>query len=157
MNVQLILASTSDTMSINDLAALADKIVEVASPSSVASITPDVPTPQASQPSSTALADDVQRLSAEVAQLTTQMQTLSSILLQGQGQGQGNRQSRSRNRSGNRRDSSRSPRRHSEQRHPDSECWYHWKFGGKAKRCETPCFWQRRHPSSSPENDHTHE
>ena len=38
MNVQLILASTSDTMSINDLAALADKIVEVASPPSVATI-----------------------------------------------------------------------------------------------------------------------
>ena len=157
MNVQLILASTSDTMSINDLAALADKIVEVASPSSVASVTSDVPTPQAShsQPPSSALADDMQRLTAQVAQLTTQMQTLSAILHQGQGQG--NRQSRSRSRSGNRRDSSRSPRRQSEQRHPDSECWYHWKFGEKAKKCETPCSWQRRHPTSSSENDHAHE
>ena len=146
MNVQLIMASTSDTMSINDLAALADKIVEVASPPSVASVTPDIPTQQASQPPKSALADDMQRLTTQVAELTTQMQTLSSILHQGQG----NRQSRSRNHSGNCRDSSRSPRRHSEQRHPDSECWYHWKFGGETKRCETLCSWQRRHPSSSP-------
>jgi hypothetical protein len=21
-------------------------------------------------------------------------------------------------------------------------CWYHWKFGGKAQKCDSPCKWE---------------
>ncbi|XP_071483048.1 uncharacterized protein [Diadema antillarum] len=141
-NVQLILASTSETMDINEAAALADRILEVAAPSSVASVEakPAISTPTASAP------DDVQHLIAQVAQLTAQVQALIATVKEGH---------RSRNRSSSRSRRSSCSRSESpipQQRHPESECWYHWSFGEKAKRCTPPCSWHKRHPSSTPGN-----
>ena len=126
-NVRLILAATSDGVSLVDLAMLADKIVEVGGPPAISHVAHDHP-PSAAD-------SEVQRLSAQVAQLTAQVQTLTCSMLE-------NRRSRSRSRqrkstdSSKRQGASRSPHRN---KHSGSQCWYHWKHGSNAHKCIEPC------------------
>ena len=154
VNVQLILASTSEKLDIDELAALADRIVEVAAPASIRQIDtsprPSIPPPSHSQPASHQASGEVQQLSLQVAQLTGQVQALACSM-------QEDRRSRSpfrqdRGASGSRRRPSGS-RSSSRQRHPGSECWYHWTFGEQARRCVSPCS-ARRRGSSSQGNAH---
>lgn len=133
-NVQLILASTSDNVSLVELAALADKIVEVAGPPTIAHVLPkSVPTHTQAH-AAPHDSGEVQRLSTQVAQLTAQVQALTCSL-------QTNHRSRSQQRgpmnSGRRQSASRSPHRH--QQHAGAECWYHWRHGNRAQKCVSPC------------------
>lgn len=144
MNVQLILSSTSDTASMEELARLADKIVEVASPLAIAGMQaqpPSYPHAEASAASSShsSLAGDMQKLTAQVAQLTAQVQTLTTSLHRERSR------SRSRYRNPNKRRSSPSPNR------PSSICWYHHRFGERAHKCTQPCSYTPPH-SSRPGN-----
>ena len=125
-NVQLILASTADTVTLDDLSLLADKIVEVAVPSpSIAAVTPVSGSPT----DATALITELQ---LQINHLTARVQTLTDQL-------QWPKQPRFRGRSHSR---SRPPSRGTSiSRSPGNQehCWYHRRFGATARHCTTPC------------------
>ena len=109
-NVRMVLASSGAAESLDDLATLADKVLDAAPPS-MASIT---------QPSS-----EVDDLRTEVSRLT---ELVTSLTTQG-------RSSRYR---------SPSPRRQPRPRTPPPTpshglCWYHARFGSRARKCTPPC------------------
>lgn len=147
-NVRIILASSSDSVSIEELAELADRILEISSPLSVSAVdyTPaSTIGARGSAVSSSPLqvSAEVQQLSRQVTQLTAQVQALTSSL-------QEDRRSRSQHRGSShplrRPSSSKSPRR--QQHHQGGECWYHWTYGDKARKCVSPCSSSRRHSTS---------
>lgn len=149
-NVQLILASTSDTMPITQLADLADKIVEVvippvgpvmsalATPSASPPSTIDISAPPASVHTVPPPSSDIQNLQAQVNQLTLQVQQLSTHMLGAIQSREGSSRSRHRDASHERAPS----RSSSTQRHSAGECWYHWRFGSLARKCIPPCTFQ---------------
>ena len=116
-NVRMVLASADATMDLYKLADMADKVMEVTTPtvSAICDISTD--------------ALGVKQLREEVAHLTDLVSSLSS---------QAHHRSSSRS-------SSRSRQRHSPAptRLPssDSLCWYHAKFGEVARKCKDPCTW----------------
>ncbi|XP_014781985.1 uncharacterized protein LOC106877562 [Octopus bimaculoides] len=130
-NTQVVLASTRESTSIEELADLADKIAEVPHRfSTVSTVTPAAPTtnPFLSPTSSSEIADLHSLMTQQAAQiqtLTTQIQALSL--------GNQRRSSSRPHRYGRR---SRSP---SATRNPHDTCWYHRKFGTQARKCTTPC------------------
>ena len=135
INAQLILASTPESVSTDNLATLADKIMEVATPA----------------PPVAAFAASNTTPSSEVAELRQQISTLSA-----QVQALTNRYT-SQPRSGPRGRSptpSRSPyrRNSSTERHASSQCWYHWRFGSAARKCNPPCSFTFK-PSASQQQE----
>ena len=133
-NVQFVLASTSTSLSVEELASLADNILDVAKPSFVASLS----TPTTSSHGNDREIDD---LKSQVAKLTAQLDALTvrqdNVGGRGPSSFRRNGRSTSRNRSGASFNRSRS--RSQSASHSGSECWYHWKFGDKAKKCVKPC------------------
>ena len=111
-NVRMVLASTSTTVSLEELAELADKIVEVAIPTVSATTTP--------QPYSQLLSE-LEQLRTEVKRLQQSVQTRSR-------QPRGGFTSRSRQ-------SSPAPSQASDA----PVCWYHQTFGEAARKCNPPC------------------
>ena len=122
-NVRMVLASTGDSMDLNQLADIADKVMEVAVPT-VATISEDRRDRNS----------EVQQLKAEVSRLADLVASLTRE----------HRPRRSRSRSLSR---SRQPR-NSTPKEEDSAptdkmlCWYHHKFGEAAKHCRQPCSWE---------------
>lgn len=115
-NIQVVLASTPDTTSLDELAQLADRITDAAPPATIAGITPGPP-PQ-----------EVEQLRAEVTRLTGLVTSLTH------------------NTSPRRHRSPTPHRRHrpSSPRRPLSPnertlCWYHARFGNTARKCRPPC------------------
>ena len=109
----MVLASTRDDTPIEDLAQLADKIVEVAVPPSVSNVSAPVQT------------SEIQQLRTEIASLTKVVQSLR-------------KHRRSRSNSFSRR---RSPSQAGQPRPPSENsdlCWYHYKFGDSALKCKPP-------------------
>ena len=115
-NVRMVLASTNSATSLEDLAELADKVMEVAAPS-ISNITP-----------SPSLAAEVEQLRGEVTRLEKMLKKLVH------------------HRSSSRHTSRRSPTPTSNTQPTDSPadplCWYHRKFGSQAQKCKSPCAWQ---------------
>ncbi|KAJ8043655.1 hypothetical protein HOLleu_10849 [Holothuria leucospilota] len=119
-NVQLILASLSDTVDIESLATIADKIVE-ANPTQ----TP-VTCCCCHSTDTVALHELVSKLTLQVQELTTKVSELST------------HHSRGRSRSPRRCSHSRSrPRSSSSSR--QALCWYHARHGDNAVKCKPPC------------------
>ncbi|XP_041480160.1 uncharacterized protein LOC121427702 [Lytechinus variegatus] len=139
-NVQVILAASSDGVSLVDLAALSDKIVEVAGPTSISNIQSKLAPSQ--PPPLPAHETKVDQLSAQVAQLTMQVQALTCSLLDNRGRGR-SRQRKSKDSNKRPQSVSRSPNR-SEQ-HAGAQCWYHWKHGSSAQKCISPCSFSAGH------------
>ena len=116
-NVRMVLASTGENLSIDNLAAMADKIMEVAVPT-VSSVTtpPPPPNPEVAQ-----LREEV----AELRRLINSLQVSQPPTAQ---------RSRSRSRS-----------RHNSPSRDNSPaaglCWYHQRFGERATKCTSPCSW----------------
>ena len=110
-NVRMVLASTGDTVSLDKLAELADKILEVALPSSIAAVDSSAP-----------------QLSTEVSQLREQVTHLHDMV----------QSFTKRNWTTGRRPKSRSV---SPRPPPATAtlCWYHQKYGDAARRCKPPC------------------
>ncbi len=136
-HTQSILASMADTVGVEQLAELADKIIEVSPPLSASVATIDVPppshTPQANP--------DVLALQEQMSALTRQVQALSTQLQRS------HRRSQSRGRPSSRTyPGDRSPSASTGQPKTD-QCWYHWKFGSKAAKCTSLC--SRRTPQQS--------
>mgnify|MGYP006956422324 CR=1 FL=1 len=135
-NVRLILASTSDTLALSDLAELADRIIEVHIPtvgvvSQGVTATPGAapiaaPAAAAAMPASfydTDLREEVRKLTKAVRDLQMQAE---------------------RDRRNYRRSRSKSPQRSRgvspNNTTPASDlCWYHERWGNKATRCRPPC------------------
>lgn len=134
-NVQLILASLSDTVDIESLATIADKIVEANPIQTPVSVVQPSPAPVAAaattvsstvSPDTVALHELVSKLTLQVQELTTKVSELST------------HHSRGRSRSPRRRSHSRSrPRSSSSSR--QALCWYHAKHGDNAVKCKPPC------------------
>ena len=132
-NVQAILASSSDSVKIEELASLADKILEVTPTLSHVSHVaaspvynpPAPPTGATAAPSTTdELKDLVKALTLQVGELTKTVEKMS----------RGRSQSRSNSPSG--RSRSQSPR----EVPSDSDlCWYHYFYGKRARKCTAPC------------------
>lgn len=123
-NVRMVLASADVAMDMDKLADLADKVMEVATPTVAAiSDTRTDPPPVTSGPS------EVQRLREEVARLAARIDSLNT---------------RSRKRSNSR------PRRTASPAPPTTTqelCWYHTKFGEAAQKCKEPCTWDLNAPA----------
>lgn len=115
-NVRMVLASTDPSMSLDKLADMADKVMDVAAPTVAAvSHTPDTDS----------VHSDVKQLREEVARLADLVASLHT-------------RPRRRSLSRSRRPSSPAPR------NPPSDgslCWYHTKFGEAAQKCKDPCSW----------------
>ena len=107
-NVRMVLASSREANTLEELAELGDKII-AAAPTGVAGV---------SQPSS-----EIEELRAEVSRLRETVSAFSSP-----------RQTPSQR--------SPSPHRHSRLRSPPPRpniCWYHARFGDRARKCTPPC------------------
>ena len=116
-NVRMILASTPGNNTVQDLATLADKIMEV---------TGNVPP----SPINTVSAPDGQ-LVAELTKLREEVAHLKKLV-------RSNSHSPSRNRSHTHSRSSRSGSPSQAQQSTDL-CWYHQRFGDHARQCRKPC------------------
>lgn len=121
--VHMILSSAPDAISVDDLAKMADKVVESTKPAIIHHVAP-----KENDTSLSRLEEQLTKLIAAVSALT-----MDSRRPQTQGSDSRGR-SRSRSR---RRDRSTSP---SEQE--SGVCYYHRKFGGKARRCTKPCSYE---------------
>jgi len=114
-NVRMVLASSSEDTAIDDLAQLADRVMEVSIPASVNNLSQ--PTPSA----------EMDQLRAELASLTESVNNLRKNY----------------RRSFNPRQQSPSPARrfHSskDQLLVQELCWYHQTFGDLTRKCKPPC------------------
>lgn len=113
MKVQAVLDSTSDSITIEKLAALADGIVENCN------IT--------DSSSDSTLKNEIRQLTSHVKNLVVQVQKL--VL----NASAGGRATRARTSSRIRRSTV------VESHHASSECWFHWKYGDAANKCHSPC------------------
>nr|XP_054770804.1 uncharacterized protein LOC129278684 [Lytechinus pictus] len=122
VNVRLILASTSEALSLSDLSELADRIIE-AQPESHGAISAVAQKPGEAKPRND-LENQVSELTRLVRELTTVVGNMQR------------RQSRSRSR---RRDTSARRDAQSTGAAAGELCWYHSKYGDNAHRCRPPC------------------
>ncbi|XP_041467686.1 uncharacterized protein LOC121418049 [Lytechinus variegatus] len=153
--VQTVLAPCSDSMTITQLAEMADKIIEVSSPSTSGLPISNVTTSDPS-PSTRSDPEEFKRLSSQVQQLTLQVQSLTKVLHQDRGRSSTRSSRRNRSRSRSRGNNPKGARQFDT--HAGGECWYHWQFGKDAKKCSSPCSWQDKpHPSSTQGNAHASE
>ena len=106
-NVRMVLASASERAPLEELATMADKIIEVATPT-IATVS-----------TTSRATSEVEQLRAENASLREQVSALQAA-------GPRRRRSSSRNRG-----RSCSP--------SQTVCWYHRRFGDKARKCTMPC------------------
>lgn len=125
-NVRMVLASTPDGTTIENLAEMADRVIEVASSSVAAMTTP----PSAGATPPPAFAAELEHLRSGVLRLEKLMNQLSR-----------NRSSSGSNRRSSRRPSTPPPTNDSPNDSSDTLCWYHSKFGGQAQKCRSPCSW----------------
>lgn len=118
-NVRMILASTSSTSTLDELAELADKIMDVVSPT-VSGVQANPPPPQ--------LSTEVDQLRTEVTRLQGLVKSLTTH----------------RSRTSTRRpptprsNSPRSPSPTPSSNATPSICWYHLKYGQSARKCKPP-------------------
>ncbi|XP_064467870.1 uncharacterized protein LOC135378706 [Ornithodoros turicata] len=137
-NVQMVLASTHN-LGIEELASLADAVMEVASP---ATMTLDsVQAPQVDAPPSVPPFPDANSnfatLSQQVAHLT---QLVAALSTRSRSPSPRRQRFRSRN---------RSPRHRSPgSRDRNGLCWYHHRFGQEARHCFQPCAWSGNPPAN---------
>lgn len=126
---RMILASSASTLSLAQLAEMADGIVEVANPPTVAPVAA----------TSTSL-DEVRQLTDTLSRLVA---ALDSPYPRSRDSSPTARQSRAS------RQSSRPPSHPSSRSSsPSPYCWYHSKFGTRAKKCRQPCTFPGNAPAS---------
>ena len=114
LNVRMVLAAANDTVPISELANLANRIMEVATPSLPTMVSPNI---SAVGPSSHSF--NLDKLRAEITSLKEEVKSLHCSTREC------------------------SHRRHSPSPVSDSSdmCWYHQKFGSSAQKCCAPCFY----------------
>ena len=130
-NIQLILASTSQTTTLEELAALADKIMEVSVPFSISAV---------QKPENKVLSapsNEIKELREQIKELTSQVASLKSYMRE---------RSKSRGRSQTRK-ANRSPSSDAKSSTSGDMCWYHRTYGAEANNCRKPCNYK---PKSEP-------
>ena len=125
-NVRMVLASMDMSMDISKLADMADKVMEVATPT--VSAIADASFERIEAGEMKKLREDVARLTDLIASLQTDRRRIHSK----------SRRTRSPAPSNDRRARSQAPPSDSTF---DSLCWYHAKYG-KAEKCREPCSWE---------------
>ena len=143
-SVRLILASTSDSLSLTDLAALADKILEAHVPTvnTVAHVT-DAGS-QVAAVRSTPSGDSTQMLNSNLTEQIADLTKLVRELATTVGQLQRDRsrsRSRSQNRSKSKARKKRDPTPAGKTEDDTGLCWYHSQYAENAHRCRPPCNW----------------
>ncbi|CAI9724438.1 Hypothetical predicted protein [Octopus vulgaris] len=130
-NTQVVLTSTRENTSLEELAELADKIAEVQHKyPTVSTMTPAAPStnPFRAQTSSSEISDLRALMTQQAAQIQILTAQIQALKLSPQ------RRSTSQSRRDGRR--SRSP---SATRNSHDTCWYHRTFGTRAQKCTVPC------------------
>ena len=120
-NVRMVLASTPESATIEKLAEMANKIMDVAS-SSVSALSKAPPEPDLSS----TFSNELKQLQSDVARL----EKLVHKLAHNRSSSRGNHHSSRRSPTPTPDDSFSSP------------CWYHSRYGDQAKKCHPPCTWQ---------------
>lgn len=118
VNAQLVLASTSESVDIDQLASIADKILEVNTPT-VSSI--------ATAPSVSTVSE-MQQLRGLISELSAQVAALKTEVRQ-----------RSRSRGRTRNNSTNQQTVGDANSNLSGLCWYHQTYGSDAQRCRPPC------------------
>ena len=143
-SVHMVLASTPDTTTLDKLAEMADKIIDVATPSFAYVVTPTsvvpagTPTPVISAVTPTPImADSTPTLAIEIEHIRAEVSRLEKLV-----QKLANPRSSSTHRSSHRSPTSISTTS------SDSLCWYHRKYGDQAQRCRSPCAWSSNDQAS---------
>lgn len=126
IQVRVVLSVNTES-SLETLAAMADKMVEYSEPATVAAISTAVPTNDA--------------MSTQLDILSKQLEKLSLEIKEIRGRSRHRYQSRNRYRSKSRSRPSSHNQNKSAVKPGDAtwECKYHYRFGDKARRCESPC------------------
>ena len=135
-HVRMVLASSGDDVPLTTLAEMADKMLEVAQPP-VSAITASAmplapPPPPLSSPPN---------MASEVAQLRSEVSALRQLIASLQLSSNQPSSSTSRPRS-------RSTSRASSPNPTPGYCWYHHRFGSKARKCTSPCSWKGNEQAS---------
>ena len=120
-SVRMVLASTDPATTLENLADMADKIMEVSTPTVAAVSTPSVDD------------SEVKQLREQITRLTELVASLSR-----------DRRPRHRSTSRNRRPANIPPPTQTTSQ--DTLCWYHSKFGPDAQKCREPCSWVQGNP-----------
>ena len=123
-SVRMVLASASTTLTLPQLAEMADRIVEVTNPPTVAPVTASQSTMDLQQ-----LTDNLTRLIA----------ALDTSISRSRDSFQGSSPSRPSSHSSSRPSSRPSSRQQSRLSSPSGLCWYHRRFGPNARKCRPPC------------------
>ena len=118
-NVRMVLAPSASSITLDNLAEMADRIMEVSTPSIAAIHAPSVSS-----------SSEIDSLRAEVRQLKELVQSLSLYSR--------SRDPRHRSPTPARRRSP-SPARHTPVSDDSTICWYHQRFGNAATKCRPPC------------------
>ena len=129
-NVRMVLASTDTSMDLNKLAELADKVMDVATPTGtvahVSDARPDAHPDPPPLPAGVFTPPEVKQLREEVARLTQLVESLTA-------------RSRQCSHHSSRPRRSPSPVSPGPLQDSNSLCWYHLKFGDEAQNCRQPC------------------
>lgn len=139
-NIQTVVASQPE-LKLESLADIADKVYEIApmGPPQVASASAHSPYVTSAQFDE--MARQISELSMQVAKLTSRHDLSTRVPSQ--------HFSRSRSVSRSKRGRSQ-PRSRTPQPPPDHpHCWYHFTFGARANRCQSPCSWESENTRSS--------
>ena len=125
-HVRMVLASSSANFTLAELAEMADRIVEVATPASVAHVSQESP-----------ILDEVRQLTATLNNMVAALNASPLAT------------SRSRDSSPHARSSRPSTPRQSRSSSPSSDfCWYHRRYGPDARKCRQPCSYSGNAPAS---------
>lgn len=127
-NVRMVLASTPDGTGLEQLAELADKVMEVAVPTGTGSIAAVTIPPT--------LTTEVGHLREEVSRLEKLVQKLAHSQSYPRSTSRSSRRPPTPPPADRTSDPSDTPH------DSDSLCWYHRKFGSQAQRCRSPCAWK---------------
>ena len=125
-NVRMVLASTYTSMDLNKLAELADKVMDVATPTGTVAHVSDAHPGPPHLAAGVSTPPEVKQLREEVARLMLLVESLTV-------------RSRQRSRHSSRPRRSPSPVSPGPLQDSNSLCWYHRKFGDEAQNCRQPC------------------
>lgn len=136
-SVSAILTSHTD-LDLDKLAALADKIVEVAPPPAPVFAVSKLQQGAAGGSANIDLAEQMQQLSAQIAALTKQVQEKPSFRSRSRSRGRGGA-NRSRSNNNNNSGSNGGGSAGAGSSSKSGMCWYHATWGDDARKCEKPC------------------
>lgn len=139
--VQMVLA-TASTQNLSELATLADKVMEVANPLPVVAAAIPASASHAVSPSLTKRSEPASP-SFPVAELCDRLEKLLVATTRRSASPPSRRRRRS---PSYRRFPSIESQRNSESQQSDI-CWYHRRFGARARRCLLPCTWSENRPA----------